>query len=266
MNMEFVSPPKQNQSGPIAPDQQLPSSQMQPPKAKSKKWLWLLIIVLFLAGAGAAYMYWKDKNKKPATQTAQSTQTETEPVIKCSDDFTVYENNDLGFGFCHPKNWGEVTTAEDKLAPSDTGTRFVINFGSKPEVRVAVVSTDWTTTVGRGGECYFPSNETPNFAEFSTEWESDGEGADMTFAKRGIDMLVDKYLINEDVGEFFGAVCYRGAVIVNTSIYPQVVVSYTKAFNSEVATPNAHKANPNILLPVTDRADLLSVVKSVKKL
>lgn len=269
MNMEFVTPPKQNQTPESVPQMPNAAPQMSPPKPKnkSKKWLWLLILLLLLVGATAyGYMWWKDKNKKPAAQTAQSTATEKKPGIECSEDFSVYENSDLGFGFCHPKSWGVVSTSEDKLASADTGSRYVIKFDSKPEVRAAVVSTDWTTTVGRGGECYFPSNETPNFAEFSTEWETDGEGADMTFAKRGIDSLIDNYLINEDVGEFFGAVCYRGAVIVNTAIYPQVVVSYTKALNSDIATPNAHVESPNVLLTVADRADLLVVVKSVKKL
>lgn len=267
---------QENKPIPQGPEQQ-PSwqdskspQQQQLENTTKPKWLLpALIILLILILLFFGWLWWKgkDKNKTADTgnQTTQNNDAAPEPAEPaCAVGFTDYVNADLGLGFCYPTVWGSVTVNDAKFEAADAGSRWTFSFTAKAMVNLGVVSLDWATTVPRDGTCVDPAVQTmPAFVPFSTTWAVDGTPA--SSATRGIEVLADTYLINEEVDEMLGnGACLRGYTIIN-GIYPHTAASYSAEFTAAVSDPDQHIADPNILIPATERADFAAFVKSVRK-
>lgn len=277
MNMEFTSVPRPPRPQTVSlpePSIEQPRPELPrpvPPKPKrGLKWLVIILCTVLLGTAGAfAWLWQKEKNKKvsaPAASQTETTETETTPAITCASDNKLYENQELKFSFCYPEIWGEPSVADAKLDPSDNGSRHLVSFATKNEVKLGLVSSDWTTTVGRGGVCSDPTPTAPAFADFSTEWKTEGEGEALNFASRGVEKKDNSYFISEDASEFLSGVCLRGIVLINTGTYPQATASYFKEFGGGITSPKAHVDNPTTLVPANERSAFSSFVKSIQKL
>ena len=251
-------------------DGQSPMSEHSSSKRK-KTWLWIIIILLILLLLFLGWWWWKDKDKKTsttgsATGGSSEQQKQTEKTATCASGFSEYTNTELGFGFCYPTTWGTVSVADAKFAAADTGQRWTVKFASKPMVNLGVVTADWSTTVPRDGTCVDPAVQTlPAFSPFSTTWET--EGTPVMSATRGIDVLTDTYLIDEQVDDVLtSGACLHGYTIINADPYTHTSASYSAEFGGAVTTPQQHIDNPNVLISEANRNDFYTFVKSVHKL
>lgn len=240
-----------------------------PEKSKKMMWLWIIIIMVLLAALLLGWLWWKDKDKKDATSTSTSTseqQTVVEEEVTCAAEYTHYENDDLGLGFCYPTDWGTVSVVDAKFAAADTGERWTIKFADKAMVNLGVVSDDWSTEVARDGTCVDPAVQTlPAFSPFSTTWAT--EGTPVMSGTRGIEVSADNYLIDETVDDLLtNGVCVYGYSIITGDPYTHTTSSYSAEFAAPVTTPQEHIDDPNILITETNRDEFYTFVKSVHAL
>lgn len=230
--------------------------------------LLLLVIIfgiLFLLAASN-----KDKNKNNNTadnSNTNQTQDNTDASAECSSKLRRYQNEDLDIRFCYPKTWGDVKLTDGKFDPSDSGTRVRLSFADKSQVHLGLVSDDWSTDVARDGVCTDPSAQAfPDTSAFSAKWVTEGTGANVTSALRGLEVVPDQYLLQEQVDNALtNGVCIEGYQAFGGAVYRDAEATYFAKFNDKIATPAAHIANPTVLAPVADRTDFTNFVKSIEK-
>jgi hypothetical protein len=232
-----------------------------------------LAILALLIGAGCFYLLTYGSRQTPEVPytkipdtVADVDQKKTEEKsTKCRADETLYENRDLGSSFCYPTIWGTTTLSDARLSASDNGKRWLLGFNAKPQAHVGLVSSDWKTEVGRGGNCADPQLDAPATSDFSTEWKTDGAGADTESASRGI-IQGNSYAVYEDANTFFGGVCLKGYANPGVQTYKTVTVSFFREFGNGVLTPRMHMNNPLLLVPATARDRLNRVVMSIQRI
>ncbi|HZM64275.1 MAG TPA: hypothetical protein VFB59_04040 [Candidatus Saccharimonadales bacterium] len=242
-------------------------------RSKKKMWLWIIIILLLLLALLFGW-WWMSKDKKEPAASTDSTaprasseeKKEETKTVTCTDGYTEYNNTELGFGFCYPTTWGMVSVADGKFAPGDTGQRWLIHFARKSMVNLGVVTADWSTEEARDGTCVDPAVQTlPAFSPFSTTWDT--EGTPVMSATRGIEVLADSYLINEETDDLLtSGACLHGYTIIDADPYTHTSASYSADFGGGVTTPQQHIDNPLVLIPAADRVDFTTFVKSVHAL
>lgn len=230
--------------------------------------LLLLVIIfgiLFLLAANKDKT--KDNNTADKTNTNQTDNTDTKNSDECSSKLRRYQNEDLDIRFCYPKTWGDVKLTDGKLDPSDSGTRLRLAFADKSEVHLGLVSDDWSTDVARDGSCTDPSVQAfPDTSAFSAKWVTQGTGANVTSALRGLEVVPDQYLLQEQVDNTLtNGVCIEGYQAFDGAVYRNAAATLYEKFNDKIATPAAHIADPTKLAPVADRTDFTNFVKSIEK-
>lgn len=204
------------------------------------------------------------QNDNQQTNNNQNTQQDNGD---CTETLRQFSNTDLGFRFCYPQAWGDVSVQDARFAATDAGSRYRLTFSKKPEVNLGVQSDNWSTNVPRDGTCVDPASPLPDFGSFSTAWKTEKAGDEVTYAMRGIEVLAGQYLITEEVSNMLGnGVCLHGYKIINGRAYKHVAASYSVEFNGDVQTPQKHIDNPNQLVPRQERTDFAAVVKSVEAL
>lgn len=252
-----------------------------PPKHKSKLLTWLMIIIILLAIILAGllgWLWWRDRDQSAnqGTPTGQNDSPQEEisgePIEEaaCADGFTTYTNADLGVQFCYPTTWGEPSVSDAKFAAADTGSRWLISFASNSAVHAGLVTSDWTTAVGRDGTCVDPAVQTmPTVEAFSTEWiveATEGDGTTSS-ALRGVQSSGSTLLINEYVDSLLSnGVCLNGYKAIDNELYPVVAASYFVEFNGTVANPQQHVDNSEVLIPAESREDFATFVESIEAL
>jgi hypothetical protein len=267
------TPPDGNSGMSSPPDDS--SSSQQPmmggdgPK-KKMMWLWVsLLVLLLLLALFLGWWMMKDKDKKDDSSknnSNNSSQQEKDQTATCADGLTQYENDELGFGFCYPTDWGAVTVADAKFEAADTGERWRVQFADKNMVNLGVVTEDWSTDAARELTCVDPAVQTlPAFSPFSTDWDS--EGTPVSNASRGIQVEADQYLIREDVDDLLtNGVCVFGYTLIDDEVYTHTTATYSAEFSGAVMTPQHHIDNPDTLVPEADREEFYAFVKSVYEL
>lgn len=254
-------------------------------KPKGGPWvlrtLMIVIMILLLALAGLfGWLWWQERNddeqQNASTQNTQQAEESQQAESKCSEDFSIYTSEDLNIEFCYPTAWGQVELTDARLLsePSegfaaDSGSRWRLSFSEESAVNLGLVSTDWSTNVGRDGTCTDPATQVlPEFSPFSTEWSVEiesGTPPQPDSAIRGVEVEEDKYLIQEHVDNLLtNGVCLKGYTIIDNETYPHATASYSADFNDEVSTPQQHMDNPDILIPSADRTDFATLINSIK--
>lgn len=242
----------------------------------------IVIMILLLALAGLfGWLWWQERNddeqQNASTQNTQQSEESQQAENKCSEDFSIYTSEDLSVEFCYPTAWGQVELTDARLLSepnegiaADNGSRWRLSFSEKSVVNIGLVSTDWSTNVGRDGTCTDPATQfLPEFSPFSTEWnveiEIDTAPPQPDSATRGIEVEEDKFLVKERVDNLLtNGACLEGYTIIDNETYPHVTASYSANFNSEVSNPQQHMDDPDVLISAADRANFATLVKSVK--
>jgi hypothetical protein len=252
------------------------------PAAKKSKWLWIaLIILLILLLLIFGWLWRKDRDGKNgsgdndgAISQANNGENGDAEEPACAAGLTNYENEELGFGFCYPPAWGDVTVNDARFlsAPeagvaADTGSRWRLGFTAKEMVNLGVVSADWSTQVGREGTCVDPAQSLPPFAPFSTAWATEDFGdSEAASGSRGIEVLADHYLLREFADNLLtNGVCLEGFTVINGT-YPHTSASYSAEFGGAITTPQQHMDTPDTLISAANRIDFAAFVKSVRRL
>jgi len=249
----------------------------KPPRNWKRILLLFGVLCVLLAGIVLGWMWWsgRDSGSTPSRSAGDATEeTPAESEETAAEDdcegLATHEDPALDIGFCYPLDWDDVTKTDAKFVPADTGSRWVLSFSDKQNVSVGLVSSDWSTGVPRDGTCADPARQTlPPFAPFSATWVTDTfGGSEIASASRGIEVLADKYLIQEQVDNLLSnGVCLEGyAVLEAGSTYAHAATTYTAEFSDAIATPEAHVATPETLVPVAERAAFTAFVKSIHAL
>jgi len=246
----------------------------QPFNAKPLLWAGGIFLLVLLLVAGIVWVSSLGTSDKGTDKTATTTdKPEEEEESKSTDPEACtakqrrYQNRDLSLGFCYPNVWGNVSVADAEFDPSDDGTRLKLSFSAKPQVNIGLVSDDWSTDVARDGVCSDPAQqELPNFESFSARWATEGSGASISSATRGLEIATDEYIIEEYVDNLLtNGVCLTGFKLTEGEVYRHVEASYSAAFSAEITTPQAHINDPTVLVPVADRTAFIALVKSFRK-
>lgn len=245
------------------------SSQTPPPLAKTVRKLLLVTgSILLVVALASGFLLWQTLNdkreQKPATNTTttQEAATDTE-VLKC-DKLASYQNQDIGFGFCYPSDWGAITVEDSKFEAADIGSRWRVNFADKPQVHLSLKSKDWSTQVGRDGTCSDLTADMPDASEFSNEWVTATEAGEVASATRGLKVSTGKYLIQEVTDNLLtSGVCLEGYTVIDSATYANTTATYSATFTEAVPTPQAHMDDTEQLIPAQDRSDFVTFVQSV---
>jgi hypothetical protein len=264
--------PMQEQLGQSVP----PTKQKKRKSGGAAKFLpWIisgvLLLMVIIFGIVLLLAANKDDNKSASNDTGTNNgsqnKTETDASSECSSKLRRYQNEDLDIRFCYPKTWGDVKLSDAKFDPSDSGTRVGLSFADKSEVHLGLVSDDWSTDVAREGTCVDPSVQAfPDTSAFSAKWVTEGAGADISSAVRGLEVVPDQYLLQERVDNLLtNGVCIEGYQAFGGEVYRNAAATYFNKFNDKIATPKAHIDDPTVLAPVADRNDFTAFVKSIEK-
>lgn len=254
------------------PSNAAPTPPPKKPKPETAVWLpWaicgflLLLVIVF-----AILLLANNKKETPAVtdKTQQQTQTDQTDENACSNKQRRYKNEDLGFGFCYPNAWGNVTVTDAKFDPSDSGTRRKLGFSEKSQIHLGIVSDDWSSDSSHVAACDDPAVQAfPDPSTFSANWVTVGTGAAITSAIRGLEIVPNEYVVQEQVDSTVNkGDCMQGYKIINAPVYRTVAASYYKPFDTTTTTPSAHITFPTKLIDATDRSDFISFVKSIYKL
>ncbi len=181
---------------------------------------------------------------------------------KCIKELKYYDSQALGIVFCYPGTWGNATMTDARLSTTDKGTRLLIGFTAKQEIKLGFVSSDWTSAASHETSCAEPVKTMPSSTGFSTHWRTAAGGAS---AYRGIEMLGDSYYLEEIADTLLGGVCLRGYVSPDIQTYGAVKVSYYREFGAGIINADMHVKNPLILVPEVDRQDLRTLMLSIEK-
>ncbi len=96
--------------------------------------LCIILVVLAILGLGGWYVWQRNRThalKTTNTAASNAKTTEGQEKYVVPDNYTIYENADLGFKFAYPKEWGELQATQDKTVflstqtaniPGDTST------------------------------------------------------------------------------------------------------------------------------------------------
>ncbi len=242
---------------------------------RKKKLLYGALGAALVVGAGLSWYLLQGESKSDIAQFVANKKTaslkvkEEEPLtssIDCGDN-AGFADESIGMKFCYPKTWGTPSVLGAKLDPSDPGYRQVVKFSSMPYVQVGGVSDDWTTTMGRDGTCFDPSNQVPELSSYNTAWHSqEGTGADLEFAMRSLPSSVGGYALTEEVTNILqSGVCIKGYKVINAPHYRVGSLSYYRDFveASGITTPALHVAEPNVLASTQMRQDIDALMASL---
>lgn len=240
----------------------------QSPKPLSKHLIIVMAAAFFITGLMLAGLlhYWNGIRPIDKSVPIAVEEVPTSKELICEDGWKAYKREAIKVGFCYPEAWGDAMLVDAKFTPKDTGTRWLINFESKPEVSVGVVSADWSTEAGRSGACPHPTKAAPDYAAFSNEWKAEGGTTSASSAYRGVDVRPDYYLIDETASEYLDGACLRGVAEIKHKEYPLVTASYYRQFGGGIINAGQHMGNPVILAPVDDRSDFINLVRSISAL
>ncbi len=114
----------------------------------------LLIIIALSLIVGVSYFVYsvqKDNNKNDTSNSKvkQDTPDSATTPSTIPDGWTEYKNQELGFSFAHPKDWGTVTVSPTTF--EHTGKGYSVSF-SGTDIKGMVASEDYGYTgPGRGG-------------------------------------------------------------------------------------------------------------------
>lgn len=223
----------------------------------------LIVVIVLVALSG------KDKNNS-SNDTNASNSSATQQIVSndCSSKQRRYQSKDLNIRFCYPTSWGDVKVIDGKFDPSDSGTRYRLSFAGKPSVHLGLVSDDWSTDVGRDGQCVDLAVQAfPDTSSFSAKWvtqkASDGQ---VTYAIRGLEVVPDSYLLQEEVDNVLtNGVCLEGYKAFGGEVYRNAEATLYSPFAGKVTSPQAHITSPITLISVLDRTDFTDFVKSIEK-
>lgn len=216
----------------------------------------LLVIVFTFAPAKKASA---PQNTNDTSSDAQSIQDRGD----CTETFRQFSNTDLGFRFCYPETWGDVSVQDARFDAADTGSRYRLTFSKKSQVHMGLQSDDWATATMQE-RCEDPAKALPDFSVFDTSWSLTRQADVVTQASRSIEIAANNYLITEDVGP--AGVCLRGYEIINGRAFRYVAVSYAASFQKGILSPQQHIDKPNELISRAQRTDFTAVVKSIQAL
>ena len=210
---------------------------------------------------------------KPITSakktTPKTTKEESSTTSLTCGDKAAFADESIGLKFCYPSSWGTPSVMDAKLATDDPGYRQVVKFSAMPYVQVGGVSDDWTTTMGRDGTCFDPSNVMPELSSYNTSWhDQQGSGDDLEFAMRSLPVTEGGYALTEEVTNILqSGVCIRGYKVVNAQHYRVASLSYYRDFveASGITTPAQHVAEPTVLASIQMRQDLDALTASLVK-
>ncbi|HEY5667708.1 MAG TPA: hypothetical protein VIR03_00935 [Candidatus Saccharimonadales bacterium] len=274
---EQQQPPNQNQMGP-AP---MPFNYGHPVGSPKKKvnWLpWIIcgVLLLVIIISGVAYVASRDaagSNDKNTVGNASDTAnnsavagSNTTTANACPGQQKQYTNKSVQVQFCYPAAWGSVAVANGQFDPSDSGTRSLITFSGQPAVHLGLASTDWSTDTGKAPSCQNPSvQKFPDTTNFSPKWATQGTGSQISSALRGLEVVPDSYLMQEEVSAALGGVCLEGYMATGSTVYPDVEATFYAVFGGKITTSAAHINSPTTLISVADRTNFTNFVKSIAK-
>ncbi len=206
-------------------------------------------------------------NTKAVTAEETSEIEESEEVaLECTDDETLFADNEFGAAFCYPTEWGSASVMDAKVDVSDTGYREAVRFSANTKFIVGGTSEDWSTTVGRGVGCKEPNNVVPELSSYDTDWHDfSGEGMAIEFASRSIATNEGGYDITETVSNMLEVgVCVQGHKVIDGSRYRVLFEAFFTDFSetSGITTPKAHIDNSNVLFTDKERAQFDSLLAS----
>lgn len=260
---------------PMQPMQQMagvpPQSARKGGPGKALPWIISGILLLFVIILAVLFVVASNNSKKSGsnngTNNNSNQNTNTTKTEECGSKLRRYQNEDLDIRFCYPTAWGDVKLGDGKLDPSDSGTRVRLSFADKSQVHLGLVSDDWSTEVGRDGTCVDPSAQAfPDTSSFSAKWVTEPATGPITSATRGLEVVPDKYLLQEHADDTLTAgVCVEGYQAFGGEVYRNAAASYYAKFTDKIATPQAHISSPTTLISVADRNDFTTFVKSIEK-
>lgn len=227
----------------------------------------LFVIILIVVIVLIVNMSKSTKTNTNDDKTTTNTVVTDEEADGCSAKQRRYQNKDLDIRFCYPTTWGDVKVSDGKLDPSDSGTRVRLTFADKANLALGLVSDDWSTDSGKTPTCTDPSVQAfPDTSNFSAKWVTQGPPKQPTSALRGLEVVPDSYLLQEEVDNTtINGVCLEGFKAFDGEVYRNAEATIYAKFDAKTATPQAHLVNPILLIPVEDRTNLTDFVKSIQK-
>lgn len=151
-----------------------------------------LVLIALVAGTVTfvAYRAWT-QNQAPKADTA--TQTKQEEKDTAPEGFKKYSNNDLGFSFAYPEEWGEVKVEQETpLNCISSGKGYYITFASNKLSKGTIRSKDFSHSpeCGRGGAVFdSPVTYDKNYIK-EAAWNADQEYSVATILRNDQHMIV----------------------------------------------------------------------------
>ncbi len=119
----------------IDPGQQINNFQPEqnPKRLNFPFWVWVVVVTAIL-GLGGYFIY-------------QHFFSETITVLDSTDQWQTYHNEELGFSFKYPRDYGEMVFS---INSGETGEMFYGNFSKNPDIQFGGITYDYTA--GMGGQ------------------------------------------------------------------------------------------------------------------
>ncbi|HEX9679007.1 MAG TPA: hypothetical protein VGA08_00060 [Candidatus Saccharimonadales bacterium] len=89
------------------------------------------------------------------------------------DGYIEYNNEELGFSFAYPEEWGEVSLSERSGLPAIVGSEYQIKFSNVSTIKAEVDTTDYKNTGGVGSGYSYSG---PGFTDYGREVNSLEDG------------------------------------------------------------------------------------------
>lgn len=239
--------------------------------------LWLIavllasvIVLVWLLFQGESVTAPKETNQPAQNQSSSQTPApQPQTAGTCNSGESQFSDVSFGMKFCYPTSWGATSVSDAKIASTDAGYRQLVSFSAMPYVKVGGVSDDWSTSVGRDGTCFDPSNQVPALSSYNTDWHNQvGSGDTLEFAERSLPSSVGGYAITERVSNILqNGVCASGYKVVNAVHYRVGSAAYYRQFveTAGITTPALHVANPNVLFSEELRTQFDRLMATLEK-
>jgi hypothetical protein len=122
----------------------------------------LLLLLASIIGFTGWRVYDAQRKTSKTLDNAANSQNATKqeakiPAAEIPNDYIEYKNEDIGFRFIYPKEWGMVSVANNSNAVksgTETGNRYIFTFSMQDSVTVVLADKDLEVQGGKDGQCY----------------------------------------------------------------------------------------------------------------
>lgn len=107
----------------------------------------LVVILIGVIGFAGWYIYQNEQGDTTENTAANEAADRTEEGRTIPDGWTDYNNNELGFAFAYPEDWGEITIDE---TTGESGESYIASFTDNATVSFSGATLDYRAARGGG--------------------------------------------------------------------------------------------------------------------